>query len=288
MPYSFLPHRQLLRLTGDDTIPFLQGLISNDISHLDEGRMLYSALLSPQGKFLHDFFIVRWKGIYWLDCDASRMPDLQARLMLYRLRSKVTIEPAGDDMVVAVAWDAEIPAVTNPDYVVAVDPRLASMGVRAVGTREALEHYLGAETALPAAAYDAWRISHAVPDGIRDMIADKSLLLEFGYEQLHGVDFNKGCYVGQEVTARSKFRAQLKKALYLVRAESGDLPEAGTQILGGEVVAGELRSSAGGIGLALLRPAELETISQSGFPLRAGHVVITAEIPSWWAQENAA
>lgn len=291
MDYAILLKRRLLFLTGEDTEGFLQGLITNDIGRLSQGQMLYSALLSPQGKFLHDFFITRWRGGYWIDCNASRMDDLRQRLMLYRLRAKVTIEHAVDDMGVAALWKGDTPpAMVDADMLVAVDPRLPELGLRAIGSKAAMSGWCEKQGMVKAddSAYEAWRIRHAVPDGAQDMVADKSLIMQFGYEQLHGVDFKKGCYVGQEVTARSKFRGSLRKSLYAVQAESGILPPAGTDIRAGEALVGTMCSSAGGSGLAVLRVPDLEKAAGSGFPLRAGDVVLTARLPEWMEEPSAA
>jgi folate-binding protein YgfZ len=283
MNYTILPHRTLLRLSGDDTVSFLQGLVTNDVTHMQEGEVRYSAMLSPQGKFLHDFFIIYWQGTVWIDCDTSRIDDLRKRLTLYRLRSKVDIA-AAPDMTIAAAW-GEGTLATAVDVCVFRDPRHPALGQRMIGRQAALEAYMktNGTTASDVEAYESMRISFGMPDGVQDMVFDKSLLLEFGFEALHGVDFKKGCYVGQEVTARSKYRGQVKKSLYQVSALSGSLPASGTEIRAGEVLLGEMRSSAGGKGLALLRMAELDEAIKSGAKLVAGDAVIMAQLPQWLA-----
>jgi folate-binding protein YgfZ len=276
MHYTILPHRALLRLNGEDTLSFLQGLVTNDVSRLKEGEACYASMLSPQGKFLHDFFIINWHGNIWIDCDASRIDDLQKRLTLYRLRSKVDIALV-QDMAVAIAW-GEGTLAPAPDMHIFSDPRHAALGYRVIGQQAAL----GAVDATASREnYESMRISLGIPDGAQDMVFDKSLLLEFGLEALHGVDFKKGCYVGQEVTARTKYRGQVKKALYQVSALSGALPTAGTEIRAGDVVVGEMRSSSGGKGLALLRMAELDEAIKSGIKLVAGDAVLTTQLPQW-------
>lgn len=276
MHYTILPHRALLRLNGEDTLSFLQGLVTNDVSHMHEGDVRYAAMLSPQGKFLHDFFIISWQGAIWIDCDATCIGDLQKRLTLYRLRSKVDIAPA-QDMAVAVAW-GEVTLAPATDMYIFSDPRHVALGYRVIGMQAAL----GAiGTTASRDVYESMRISLGIPDGAQDMVFDKSLLLEFGFEALGGVDFKKGCYVGQEVTARTKYRGQVKKALYQVSALSGTLPAAGTEIRAGEVVVGEMHSSIGGKGLALLRMAELDEAIKSGIKLVASDAVLTAQLPQW-------
>ena len=261
MPYAILPDRLVIAITGDDRIPFLQGLITNDAARLEKGEAIYAAMLSPQGKFLHDFFIIPDGETLLLDVNRDRADDLLKRLKIYKLRASVTLEPV-PEMTVHALWNAPAPAHS----IVITDPRLAALGLRIYGTT-ALEGEPG--------DYEAHRIALTIPDGAKDMHIEKSLLLEFSFESLHGVSFSKGCYVGQEVTARSKFRGQVRKCLVAIRAEH-PLP-AGGDIVSGGVAVGELLSTHGTHGLALLRVEAL----QPGTILQAGDVTITAEIPHW-------
>lgn len=279
MRYTILDDRRLLKISGEEAESFLQGLLTVDVAKLAPGQLRYAALLSPQGKFLHDMFIAFWQGAYWLDCNATRLPDLRQRLAMYKLRSKVLLE-LQEGYGVAALWQGDITGEST-DVFSARDPRLEAMGWRVITPVATLDAWCAAK-AQPATAdaYQAWRISHAIPDGALDMIPDKSLLLEFGFEALHGVDFNKGCYVGQEVTARSKFRAQLKKSVYAVSGNQ-PLPAAGTEIHAGDQPIGEVRSSQGANGLAVLRTQELEAAQAEGLPLVAGGVAISAELPKW-------
>lgn len=260
MPTAFLPSRAVLAVTGAAAREFLQGLVSNDVAKLASGQAAYAALLSPQGKFLHDFLILcRPDDAFELDCARARLPDLLARLKIYRLRSAVTFEERGQ---VAAGWgDAPMPP---GGY---ADPRLPQLGWRLSG--EGLEGY------GPEAPYHRHRLSLGVPDGERDLTADKSLLMEFGFDELHGVDFAKGCYIGQEVTARSKHRGQVRKQLAVVRGES--LPPAGAAITRAGAPAGEMRGSEGGIGLALLRREALD----DGGPFESEGVTLEVSRPAW-------
>lgn len=275
MPYAHLSQRGLIAITGDDAPAYLQGLISNDVHKLSEEQALYTALLSPQGKFLHDFFLMRHGDVIFLDIDASRLPDLLARLKMYKLRSKVTLEPLPDTMGVVAVWDAET-------GIGMADPRVPQLGRRIVGdvaASDTLCQQAGLQR-VDEDAYERLRLEWAVPEGSRDMIIDRSILLEFGFEDLHGVDFKKGCYVGQEVTARSKYRGQLKKHVYQVRALSGLLPETGTPVMLDGVAAGELRSHIGNVGLAVLRVSEV----QKNVEFRCGNAICKALLPQWVAQ----
>jgi folate-binding protein YgfZ len=212
MFYAFLQNRAVISLSGDDSVDFLQGLISNDARRLLEDKPVYAALLSPQGRFLHDFFLVPVQGKILIDVQADRAKDLFSRLKLYRLRSKVEIM-MDEQFLVAALWEGELDLPLPLDGKIYQDPRLLEMGYRFVGTQAALKE-LASQNKYSLAeegGYENFRLSMAVPD-TKDMIVEKSLLLECGFEELHGVDFSKGCYVGQEVTARSKFRGQVRKS----------------------------------------------------------------------------
>ncbi len=280
MHYALLPQRALMSLFGEDTVPFLQGLVSNDVTKLKEGAAMYAALLSPQGKFLHDFFLYKRGEAILLDIDKARLPDLVQRLKMYKLRSKVAIEVLPESEGVVAVWG--IPSPLRGEELFA-DPRLPELGCRIVGDRAKIKTFCEEKKwqAVASDAYDRMRLELGVPDGARDMIIDRSFLLEFGFEDLHGVDFNKGCYVGQEVTARSKFRAQLRKSLYQVKSDGAELPPPGTRVTAGGTEIGELRSHSGDTGLAILR---IEEVGKATAPLMAAGVTIaSAAIPNWIA-----
>lgn len=262
MFYTTLTNRAVLAVSGADAESFLQGLISNDMRKLAPGTMLYAAMLSPQGKFLHDFFLGRSGDTILIDCDAARVNDLVSRLTLYKLRAAVTIEKLSEPVI--AAWGGK----TEQGY---TDPRLPEMGYRIIGAADT-KGWQQADIA----AYEKHRLELGIPDGAQDVLIDKSFLLELGFEQLHGVDFNKGCYVGQEVTARSKFRGQVRKHIYQVKAAS-ELPPLGTKILQDGAEVGELRSHAGNIGLAIIR---IEAVEKNT-PLTADGAAISASFPTW-------
>jgi folate-binding protein YgfZ len=200
-----------------------------------------------------------------LDVEAGRAADLARRLSLYRLRARVTVTPLPDRIVVALWGDgvADWPAPVA-DAVVYADPRHPALGRRAILTREAVA------TPSDPAAYDRHRLALGVPDGSRDLDIDKALLLESRFEELDGVDFKKGCYIGQELTARTKYRGLVKKRLTRVRFD-GEAPPIGTPINQGGREAGVMRSSRDGVGLAVLR---LDRADPETEPLLAGHIRI--------------
>ena len=262
--YSMLSNRGVVAASGPDAASFLQGLVSNDVDKVSDTRAVWAAFLTPQGKFLHEFMIVKSDEGYWLDCERNRRDDLIARLKRFRLRAQVTIEEAAE-IEVAAAWGTGIveafglpeqtgAANTNDEAVTFVDPRLPEAGIRLIGPSakvQSIAQSAGCESAKPA-DYDLTRVQMGLPDGSRDMEVDKALLLENGFEELAGVDFDKGCYIGQELTARTHYRALIKKRLLPVSID-GPTPPAGSPITVDGKDAGEMKSSTGAHGLALIR-----------------------------------
>lgn len=269
MSAALLAGRAVLAIEGEDVRGFLQGLVSNDMRRVAPGALVFSALLSPQGKFLFEFFVAEHEGALLLDTQKARLPELVKRLTMYRLRAKVTFAER-NDLSVAAFWDN---APAAPGALLACpDPRHPALGLRAF--------YTSAPPGLTD-DYDAHRIALAIPEGGVDLIPDRALLLEYGYDHLHAVDFAKGCYVGQEVTARSKHRATLHKYIHAVSAES-PLPAPGTKVTANGRELGELRSAAGPQGLALLRWQDVAAAQQAGAELSAEGVAIKAQLPSWF------
>lgn len=234
-----LPDRAVLRLTGADRVTFLNGLVSNDASLAGRGRSVWAALLTPQGKYLADFFIFADGDALLLECAAAQAEMLAQKLMRFRLRADVAI--ASTTMEVYVAWDGTPPEVP----VSTPDPRLPEAGWRLLTTAPLPE----------TASIDAWdqhRLALGLPDGTRDLELEKTVLLEAGFDELDGICWTKGCYMGQELTARTRYRGLLKRRLFPVHA-AGGLPPYGTPIRQGDRDVGEMRSSNGNVGLALLR-----------------------------------
>jgi tRNA-modifying protein YgfZ len=282
-----LDQRGILGIAGPDRRSFLQGLVSNDVEKLAAGRAVYAALLTAQGKYLHDFIMVERAEAIWLDAEAARLGDLKRRLSMYRLRAKVEIAERPELGVAAVFGDGACAVLGLPDEpgavrpfeggVALVDPRLTKLGGRVVMEREHLGRL--AESGLAEADFAAWdqyRLALGVPDGSRDLVLEKSILLESGFDELNGVDWHKGCYVGQELTARTKYRGLIKKRLFPVRID-GPSPEPGTIVMLDGKDAGEMRSARDGIGLALLR---LEAVAAGG-NLTADSAALIPIHPDW-------
>lgn len=280
--------RGLVRIEGPDARAFLQGIVSNDVDKVSPARAIYAALLTPQGKYLYDFFIAELGGVLIVDCESARREDLVRRLARYKLRSKVAIEAAAPELAVALVYGADaLAAVELPPErgaakalaggVVYTDPRLAEIGARAILPRASAASVVGAALRPGSPAdYDKRRIRLGLPDGSRDLEIEKSLLLENGFDELGGVDWDKGCYMGQELTARTHYRALVKKRLVPVDIE-GPPPAPGTPILGDGAEAGVMRSSSDGMGLALLKREALDG-AQS---LTAGAAKLAPRVPAW-------
>ena len=281
-----LPERGIVAVSGEDAKDFLQGLITNDIGKVSKTAAIYAALLTPQGKFLHDFFIALHKDRYLLDCEAARIPDLVKRLTMYRLRAKVDIADESDKWQVGVMLhpgdETDPPpagaAKTRFDGVSYTDPRHAGLGERTIRLIDENDDFPTDEAVREAnrAEYHARRIALGIPDSGADLVAEKSMPLESGFDELNGVDFQKGCYVGQEVTARMKHRNLVKKRLLPITFE-GEVA-AGAPVKSGETDAGEVRSATKGRGLALLR---LDLVEKGG--LTADGVAVTPQKPDWAA-----
>lgn len=279
MPSRFIRlDRAVLSLSGDDRFSFLQGLVSNDVNKAAE-RAIWAAFLTPQGKFLYDLFVVAQGDTLLVDVEAGRAEEFRKKLSLYKLRAKVVIAPT-ELSVFAVTDAGALGLAGTPglsqsfgDGIAYVDPRLASLGTRVVLSSDQALVTAGLEVGEPS-LWDAARIAAGIPDGSRDMAVDKALLLENGFDELGGVDFEKGCYMGQELTARTKYRGLIKKRLLPVTVD-GIVPPPGTVLTVGGAEAGEMRSSCGQEGLALVR---LEHLNDT---LLADGATIRARVPHW-------
>ncbi|MBF0247282.1 MAG: folate-binding protein YgfZ [Alphaproteobacteria bacterium] len=281
--YIPLPGRGLIRIAGPDARDYLQGLVSQDMRRVAADTAVYSAFLTPQGKFMFDFFCFEMDGALVLDCEAARRSDFFKRLSMYKLRSDVQLSDVTDAFQVhAVPDGLDLPAERGQAApfgagVAYRDPRHAGAGWRVVlpsGDTAALE----AAGLVPGAIkdYERLRLSLALPDGARDMSVDKALLLENGFEELDGVSFGKGCFMGQELTARTRYRGLVKKRLLAVDID-GPVPAPGTPIEKDGKDAGEMKSAIDGVGVALMRLDALE----DGGTYACGDATLTVRVPSW-------
>lgn len=254
-----LDSRAVIRLSGPDSRSLMQGLITNDIETLSSHNALYAGLLTPQGKFLFDMIIVLEGDDLLLDVEAARKPDLMRRLMMYKLRSDLEI--VDDPRCVWALFDG-----TAHAGLVYTDPRHKSLHTRVI----AADNPAPEAKPLTPEAYEERRIRHGVPDGSRDMKIEKDFWLETNAEKMNGVSFTKGCFVGQELTARMKHRTTLKKKLVPLKSDGADL-QTDAKILTEEgKAAGEIRTASGPYGLAYMRLEYLDgPLVADGIPVSA-------------------
>jgi hypothetical protein len=261
-----LSDRAVIALEGPEARPFLQGLVTNDLTDLAPGHALYAALLAPQGKILFDFLIAEGDGAVLLDCEAANAEALARKLKQYRLRSKIEIAPRPQLSVYAGLTGR--PAERAISF---ADPRLPALGPRSIGAVAEMP----AELPGPA-VYHAARLAMGVPEG-RDFGSDRIFALDAGLDELHAIAFDKGCYIGQELTARMKHRGTDRKRVLSVRAES-PLPAAGAQVRSGESLLGELVSVYGSCAFALVR---LDRLQEAKTTAMVDKIPVALIRPNW-------
>ncbi len=274
---ALLADRAALRMHGPDAAKLLQGLITNDIAKARDGAAIHAGLLTPQGKILFDFFVVPYEEGFLLEVAAGQVADLMKRIVFYRLRAQADIV-AEPSYSVAAIW-GERPATLPAGAILYADPRLPALGYRVLLPSSTSVAALGCvETSE--AAYQSWRIRLGVPQGGLDYAYGDAFPHEALFDQLHGVDFTKGCYVGQEVVSRMEHRGTARKRVVPVEGTAA-LPSSGTSIEAGTMALGHLGSVSGSRGLALMRLDRAEEALKSGIPLRAGEVTVTLDRPAW-------
>jgi hypothetical protein len=265
---AMLEDRGVLSVSGADATGFLQGLLTNDVERLESSEARYAALLTPQGKILFDMIVVRAAGdeepSYFIDCAAAQAADLAKRLGFYKLRAKVAIADVSADRAVAAFWGHERPNVDGLLYADPRDPRLGWRAImaRAIAAAVGLEHV---------GEYEGLRIAVGAPKGGLDFAYADAFPHDANFDLLHGVDFDKGCYVGQEVVARMKHRGTARKRIARVKLV-GPPPAPGTPVMDRELAVGALGSSSGREALALLRLDRAEEAMAAGRTLSAGGV----------------
>jgi tRNA-modifying protein YgfZ len=263
MTYVVLASRALVRLGGADWRSFLQGLITQDVETLQAGEARFAGLLTPQGRLLYDLFVVGREDGAWLDVAAAHRDAIVQRLTIYRLRAKVEI--ATDPTPVAVLFGQA--ASPGPGWI--RDPRLPGLGWRGYAAAQPADAAVGTE-----ADYDAWRLELGVP-GPADWGAEKTYPIDADFDLLGGVDFKKGCFVGQETTSRMKRRGQIRNRMLPIRFD-GPAPAPGAEVLAGTLRAGEVLSGRDGIAMALLRLDRIE-----GADLQVDGRPVRVEWPGW-------
>src|SRR6267378_1760071 len=281
MKAAFLPDRGVVKVSGGDARDFLNGLVTSDVTLLRPGLGRFGALLTPQGKITVDFLITEAPpghgGGFLIDCPRALAQSLADKLGFYKLRAKVTVENLSDSLGVLAAWDGE-PAI-KPDLAF-TDPRDAALGWRILVPEQLAQKVadlIGAEL-IDSSAYEAHRIASGIPRGGLDFMYGDAFPHETNMDRLHGVDFDKGCYVGQEVVSRMQHRGTARTRTVRVILE-GSSPEPGTAILAGDKPVGTIGSTAGRNGLALIRVDRVADALAAGTPLTSGGLAVRVAEP---------
>lgn len=284
MQAALLPDRGVVKVAGDDAGKFLNGLLTVDVATVTPQHARFGALLTPQGKIIVDFIVAAAEpaegGGFFLDCPKALAPTLVHRLNFYKLRAKVIAEDLSEVLGVMAVWDGG-GAGQGLCY---ADPRLSELGTRCMlpPHRAAdVARTIGADL-VDAAAYDAHRISLGVPRGGNDFVYDDAFPHEADMDQLNGVDFDKGCFIGQEVVSRVEHRGTARTRVIPV-AFDGPPPEAGVAVMAGETNLGMMGSGSGAVGrgLAALRLDRATDAMAAGTPLMAGGIAIRPVKPAW-------
>jgi tRNA-modifying protein YgfZ len=279
MPSVHLADRGVVRVSGEDAKSFLDNLITCDLDRVSAHTARLGALLTPQGKILFDFIVFQAPqeigGAYYLDVLKVFAPDLAKRLGFYKLRAKVAVEDLSESLAIVAGWDVKRP--DDEAGLVVEDPRLPALGWRAlVAAQDAAE--FGRD---PAEAYHAHRIALGIPEGGRDFLFGDAFPHEALMDQLNGVDFDKGCYVGQEVVSRMQHRGTARTRIVPALYEGGFAADVGVDVTAGEKALGKTGTGAEGKGLLMIRLDRASDALKAGETIRAGGIPVRLEKPSW-------
>jgi tRNA-modifying protein YgfZ len=286
---AVLPNRGVIRIAGEEARSFLDGLVTSSMASVAPGAGIHAALLTPQGKVMADFFVTEASAEdgdgFYLDAPLVNLPDLVKRLGFYKLRAKVVITDLSGELCVVALWGAEIdPAELGLAF---RDPRLTAMGVRAIAHRSQVEA-LAAETGAaiaPAEAYHAHRVSHTILEPGFDYLPTEAFPHELNMDQLGGVDFKKGCYVGQEVVSRMEHRGTARTRAVQLVYEGGVTVSEGAAVMAGDRQIGRAGTGAGGRGVAILRLDRAADALAAGEKIVAGGVASAIAKPTWWTAD---
>jgi len=291
MRAALLPDRGVVKVAGDGARNFLHGLVTADILNLTPGAARFCALLTPQGKIIADFFVAeapaRDGGGFFLDVPRERLATLVERLNLYKLRAKVIVEDLSEILGVLAAWDGNPVSAAPPDAQQSIGLRFADPRLPTLGMRLMLPPHLAATAAsefgamlVAASEYEAHRIALGIPRGGLDFSYGDAFPHETDMDQLNGVDFEKGCYVGQEVVSRMEHRGTARTRAVPIRYD-GAVPQPGTAIVAAERQLGSIGSAAAGKAIALLRLDRVADALAQGETLMAGTTPIRPVKPDW-------
>ena len=283
MKASLLPDRSIVKFAGDDARAFLNSLFTANISTLTANESRYSALLTAQGKLIVDAFVFeapaeKGEGFYF-DMPKSQLQTFLAKMKGYNLRKKYLVEDLSEKLGILAVWDGTAATTKYPCH---TDPRLAALGQRIMlppGEAAAVAAEISAEL-VPQDAFEAHRIALGVPRGDLDFVYGDAFPHEADMDQLHGIDFKKGCFVGQEVVQRME-RRNIARTRVVPVTFDGAAPSAGAEVTAAEKTVGTIGSTVDGRGLALLRLDRAEDALAAGHPLKAGDVTLRLVKPDW-------
>ena len=288
MQAAFLPDRGVVKVSGEDARNFLNGLVTSDLTELKPGLSRFGALLTPQGKIIVDFLITEAPaghgGGFLFDCPRALAQALTDKLRFYKLRAKLTVENLSDSLGVIAAWGGDL--AMQPDLTF-TDPRAPTLGTRILAPQDLAEKVavlIGADL-VGAEAYEAHRIACGAPRGGLDFIYGDAFPHETNMDRLHGVDFDKGCYVGQEVVSRMQHRGTARTRTVKIILD-GPSPETGSPILAGDKQVGTVGSTADNKGLALVRTDRVAEALAAGLALTAGGLPLRLAEPEAILQAN--
>jgi hypothetical protein len=293
---ALLADRGVINVTGEDAEKFLQGLVTSDVAGPAAVQpktvpvAVHGGLLSPQGKVLFELFVVGLGGGFLLEAARERIPDLIKRLGMYKLRAKVAIEDASNDLAVVAVWGGRFASGFNATYF--EDPRLAALGMRWLVSRSLLERLIegqaqaGEAVHVSESDYHAHRIALGVPEGGKDYAFGDAFPHEANFDLLNGVSFTKGCFVGQEVVSRMQHRGTARKRIVILEATAPLQP--GAEIAAGAATIGTVGSVAGNRALATVRLDRAAEAKAKGEPLTAGGVAVAVRLPDYMKSAAAA
>jgi folate-binding protein YgfZ len=273
MTRCLLSDRGVIAVSGDDAESFLNRMFTNSVLDMSPGSARFAGLLSPQGKLLFDFFVVKQPDGFLIDCGRDQAAELAKKLTMFRLRAKVVIAGRSEDLAVAAVWDSVLMEAPGQAF---RDPRHNGLGYRVIAPLEALR---GFDEAGGLEAYEAHRIACGVPKGGIDFVYGDTFVHDANMDLLHGVDFEKGCYVGQEVVSRVHHRNSARKRVVHL-SFYGDPPDVGAAVQAAGTVLGELTSRVGREGLATLRIDRLADAEASTTPITANETLVGVSLPS--------
>lgn len=264
-----LSDRAVVRLSGDERRSFLQGIITQDMDRLTPETAIFSALLTPQGKILADFFVAETGNALLIDCEKSNAPAFMKRLSLYKLRAKVSIDL--DESLCVIAGEEKPSTEHAASY---RDPRHDQLGWRVIGS--ARDHAANEQ-------YESKRIALGIPEFGRDFGPDEMFLLDVNYDALNAVSYKKGCFIGQEVSSRMKRKGEVRRRTLIAEFKEA-APEKSAEITAGATKLGELMSSAGNLALASIRMDRWRKAEAENMPVECGGMALHLRVPEYLEQ----